>query len=358
MRQYDNIPKNMLQRLVSNVKEKLASVAFSGKLSDAENDTNFRPIIHTTKQEYEALPEDKLTDGKMYLTEDESPESNVVGLVDINEAINGVVLWENPDPSAEFAAQTVTLNDNIEKYEYVEATYIIEKTNINIKGATGKIEKNALQNFRFVITYINGFMYIRDVYTIDGKNVQISDCYERPQYGTFDSEITNAYLIPIKIIGYPKADFAAIDGILPDAKSVSFDNSNSGLAAGNVQDAVDEINEKINDYQRIGVNDVEYDQESISLTEFVGEKNGNIVHLYMYIGVLKSIGENNTVITIPEGFRSRFNYYKTGILYYGPDIETTPKIRPYIRVRASGAISFNAIPQQSLMVDTTYVADS
>lgn len=204
------------------------------KLSQLENDMEFRPIIHTTKQEYESLPEDKLTDGKMYLTEDESPESNVVGLVDINEAINGVVLWENPDPSAEFAAQTVTLNDNIEKYEYVEATYIIEKTNINIKGATGKIEKNALQNFRFVITYINGFMYIRDVYTIDGKNVQISDCYERPQYGTFDSEITNAYLIPIKIIGYPKADFAAIDGVLPDGVWEQIKEVREMLISGNV----------------------------------------------------------------------------------------------------------------------------
>lgn len=44
MKQYDNLSKGMLGRLVSNVKSKLASVAFSGKysdLSDAPNPNNF-----------------------------------------------------------------------------------------------------------------------------------------------------------------------------------------------------------------------------------------------------------------------------------------------------------------------------
>lgn len=44
MKQYDNLSKGMLGRLVSNIKSKLASVAFSGKysdLSDAPNPNNF-----------------------------------------------------------------------------------------------------------------------------------------------------------------------------------------------------------------------------------------------------------------------------------------------------------------------------
>lgn len=238
MRQYDNIPKNMLQRLVSNVKEKLASVAFSGKLSDAENDTNFRPIIHTTKQEYEALPEDKLTDGKVYLTEDESPESNVVGLVDINEAINGVVLWENPNPSAEFPAQTVTLDDNIEKYDHFEIGLKINKDNLSYYGSIKADLKYGSTQF---ITFSNEYNYIRS-FSIEQSNFIFENAYRRNDYGNIsDSLISNNILIPYKIIGYPKADFNSIDGILPSAQNVSYDNTTSGLTAENVQDAVDEI---------------------------------------------------------------------------------------------------------------------
>lgn len=197
--------------------------------------------VHVTKEEYDALPDSKLTDGQLYLVEDEekNPAANVVGLVDINEAINGVVLWENPNPSAEFPAQTVTLSDSIEKYEAIAVECVITGSTGMI--SSGKINKTTDLKWRTNIVYANDTIYLRDVYVENGNSFTISECYKRTQYGTFIFSPQNSYLIPIRLIAYPKADFNPIDGILPPAQNVSYDNTTSGLTAENVQDAVDEI---------------------------------------------------------------------------------------------------------------------
>lgn len=73
MKQYNNASKSMFQRLVSNIKSRLASIAFSGKLSDAENDVHFRPVVELTQEEYDGLPESKLSDGVVYAIKDAAP---------------------------------------------------------------------------------------------------------------------------------------------------------------------------------------------------------------------------------------------------------------------------------------------
>lgn len=199
--------------------------------------------VHVTKEEYDALPDSKLTDGQLYLVEDEdeNPAANVVGLVDIDDAINGVVLWENPNPSAEFPAQTVTLDDNIEKYDHFEIGLKINKDNLSYYGSIKADLKYGSTQF---ITFSNEYNYIRS-FSIEQSNFIFENAYRRNDYGNIsDSLISNNILIPYKIIGYPKADFNSIDGILPSAQNVFYDNATSGLTAENVQDAVDELNGK------------------------------------------------------------------------------------------------------------------
>lgn len=53
-------------RMVSTLKSKLANIALSGNLSDANNDMSFKPVVELTKEEYDLLPDTKLTDGKLY----------------------------------------------------------------------------------------------------------------------------------------------------------------------------------------------------------------------------------------------------------------------------------------------------
>lgn len=80
----------MLQRLVSNVKSKLASIAFTGKLSDADNDMNFRPTVHVTLDEWKSLPDTKLTDGVQYYISDGGGEIPDIGSADIQAIIDAI----------------------------------------------------------------------------------------------------------------------------------------------------------------------------------------------------------------------------------------------------------------------------
>lgn len=64
--------KNTFQKLVDKIKSKLASVALSGKISDAENDMDFRTIKQVTLAEYNQIPDgEKKSNGVMYMVNDE-----------------------------------------------------------------------------------------------------------------------------------------------------------------------------------------------------------------------------------------------------------------------------------------------
>ena len=41
------------------------------------------------------------------------------------------VLWTNPSPTSDFAAQTVTLSDSISNYDYIKFEYLMHKSYLN-----------------------------------------------------------------------------------------------------------------------------------------------------------------------------------------------------------------------------------
>lgn len=48
------------------------------------------------------------------------------------EKYTETVLWTNPSPTADFAAQTITLSDSISNYKYIGIKYCFNKTNTSI----------------------------------------------------------------------------------------------------------------------------------------------------------------------------------------------------------------------------------
>lgn len=138
----------------------------------------------------------------------------------------GIVLWENPNPKAEFLAQTVTLSDNILDYESFEifamrnaATYTDLKNKYEI--TTGRLLlKDTMSTFLEFENVIRGFRFD------SGTEFVISAPWEgRSGY----------LLVPTKLIAY-KYDTGT--GFLTNGKSIAFDNAATISDSTNVQDAI------------------------------------------------------------------------------------------------------------------------
>lgn len=113
------------------------------------------------------------------------------------------VLWTNLNINSEFTSQTITLNDSISNYSYIEIIYANNKE-YAYSFNTGKIiaGKNTT-----MIGYSNlgdsnniGIRY-RDIINFNGKSATVSDCYLKLVNATTRT-IDNNLLIPVKIIGY------------------------------------------------------------------------------------------------------------------------------------------------------------
>lgn len=79
----------MLSRLVSTIKSKLALIAFTGKLSSAENDTEFKTVKELTTAEFEALPEGKDEEEAIYFIKDAAPPDSPLITEERIEGIEG-----------------------------------------------------------------------------------------------------------------------------------------------------------------------------------------------------------------------------------------------------------------------------
>lgn len=116
----------------------------------------------------------------------------------INE-LNGklsVPIWENPDPTVDFTPQT--LNIDLLSYSYYEVIYCFAKNNTTRVFSTGKIPTNCITT----LTYFATVCRHRNISTNTGNTIYVDDCYITRTYGQESSEKVNAYMIPLKILGY------------------------------------------------------------------------------------------------------------------------------------------------------------
>lgn len=102
----------------------------------------------------------------------------------------GIVLWENPNPTDSFAAQTITLSSD--DYEVYEIFY------------TGRGNTNGLISARSIkgrgtelnSAFVDGSLLFQRIVTyMSGTSLKFENAY----YGT---SVANGYIKPIKVIGY------------------------------------------------------------------------------------------------------------------------------------------------------------
>lgn len=123
----------------------------------------------------------------------------VYGLVSSSEQNSKlpVTIWENPNPSVDFAGQTVTLNSDLSEYKYYEVQFAHAKNVLNRVYSTGKIPTNCITDLIFALTVIR----YRNVTSVTDNSITFGDGINVKTYGSTWETINN-YLIPIKIIAY------------------------------------------------------------------------------------------------------------------------------------------------------------
>ena len=113
------------------------------------------------------------------------------------------VLWTNPSPTVSFGAQTVTLSQNIEDFQYIAVYNRVSTTNTSESYVMCTVDE--FKNFILTGTHTNMALgirlsgnrsFARAVYYSNATQIEFANAYEM----TAPSG-NNAYVIPTKIVG-------------------------------------------------------------------------------------------------------------------------------------------------------------
>lgn len=128
---------------------------------------------------------DLCINGSLYLADTDRDNK-----VNIDELINGVILWENSDPTSSFGAQTIYLSDNFSNYGYYEIIFR-QLTTTDRTFSTGKIIVGTATILNF---FASNFLY-RVVDSVGANSITFNSAYS-------NNSIENRAIIPLKVIGY------------------------------------------------------------------------------------------------------------------------------------------------------------
>ena len=193
------------------------------------NTTKVQKDIPITWDEWSQLTEQE-AEGKDYYITDEPYVSGKINTEVFTK------LWENPDPSSAFAGQTILMD--LSDYDFVYSVVSSETIIIPINGNGYRIQR---------IAGASSAPYhapqVRDVSATSTGVSFGNGIILNASGGTTD----NTALVPTVIYGLKKnIEFdltALVADVSTDASKCVYDNTNSGLEATNVQDAIDEVTE-------------------------------------------------------------------------------------------------------------------
>lgn len=132
--------------------------------------------------------------GKILNTRDTS-QNDTYSCDYINE-LSGKVLWTNPNPSDTFAGQTITLNDDLSNYTYIEIISRQSTSSGNMLSS-GKIPIDMIA----VTTYLP--IHYNMLRTFNTSTKTFRDNLYFSTFGNINSTTSdNNYNIPYQIIGY------------------------------------------------------------------------------------------------------------------------------------------------------------
>jgi hypothetical protein len=109
--------------------------------------------------------------------------------------VNGTILWQNPNPNAEFQSQNITLNSN--DYDCYEIIYLQDVSTPRIFN-TGKILKGhgTILDFQAMLPHYRAVNYVSDT------TLQINEGVDVYYTSPASTVASNTTCVPLYIIGY------------------------------------------------------------------------------------------------------------------------------------------------------------
>lgn len=123
------------------------------------------------------------------------------------EQYTETVLWTNPSPSSNFAAQTITLSDSLSNYKYIGIRFKIHNTHASTPNATGIMlvsefvqnRKNTGTDRRNILVAsqnTNNATMARNAWYVSDTSIEFSVAYQISSTNT-----NTSYVIPLEILG-------------------------------------------------------------------------------------------------------------------------------------------------------------
>lgn len=104
-------------------------------------------------------------------------------------------IWTNPSPSANFAGQTITLNDILSNYTYYEVIFYYDVNN-GFQLTTGKISTSKPT----ILNLASNYLYRRVISALSGNTITFNDAQIFMTLG--EGTTRNDYMIPYQILVY------------------------------------------------------------------------------------------------------------------------------------------------------------
>lgn len=131
-------------------------------------------------------------------------KENLVGAINEVKSNNEpIVLWTNPSPNNKFEATQVTLSSG--DYEFLEIYYY----DWTFDGGSWKDVKcvKTLKGYNTILEALisynsNAYVGTRRIRYVNSTSLQIDNCYTLITESAFSNIISNAWCLPIKILGY------------------------------------------------------------------------------------------------------------------------------------------------------------
>ena len=125
-------------------------------------------------------------------------------------------LWTNQSPSSAFAAQTVSLSDNLSKYKYVKVKFKFEtsSTSDNAMGSfivsVDEFKKATYNSYNNIPTYMVGTANTSYHFSRYFEYVNDTSIYFSPAYTVNNANSNNSRSIPLEILGLNELDHGEV----------------------------------------------------------------------------------------------------------------------------------------------------
>lgn len=128
---------------------------------------------------------------------DAGKAAGALAVKELSSELRGHIVWTNPNPASNFAAQSVTLLESLNNYSYAEIVYKGVNNAASIK-TTGKLP--IIEGLAPYLEYTSDYAYRRQITEFFGTTITFADAMYFSNPST--SHVTNNLCIPYRVILY------------------------------------------------------------------------------------------------------------------------------------------------------------